>query len=99
MRRLAMFWMMVRRPQLDSGTADRMLAGDIAPADAPPGYQLLCATLAAARGEPGQTAVRLATAHRSSRSASMIATLPHPRRLSTALATAAALTAMSGVAY
>lgn len=94
-----MFWMMMRKPQLDSETADRMLAGEIAPADAPPGFQAVCAALGAARGEPSHTALRIASRQRPSRSQSMIATLPRPRRLSTALATAAALAAMSGAAY
>jgi hypothetical protein len=99
MGRLAMFWMMVRKPQLDSETADRMLAGEITPADAPPGFQAVCAALGAARGEPSRAALRIASRQTQLRSRSMIATLPHPRRLSTALATVAALAAMSGAAY
>jgi hypothetical protein len=92
---------------LDLGTADRMLAGEVDPADVPPGFEavadLLVAVRAAARRPVFATVAgpavvdtrRVAGQSRGRRS--MLATTPFRPRLSI-LAAAVALSAMTGAA-
>ena len=96
--------------RLDDETADRMLAGRVDPADAPPGFEavgkLLEAARAGARGPalaalPARRSVDLSLAekptHVTHRRRSMLLTTPKLRL--SALAAAAALSGMTGAAY
>lgn len=72
-----------RAPSLDDGTADRLLSVNVAPADAPPGYEGVAAMIAAARPHtattwiPGET--RALHAFQSARAGAPIL-LPEERR-------------------
>src|SRR4051794_32980984 len=49
MGRVVRFLRCMGKPRLDMTTADRILAGTVDPADAPPGYEAVVALIAAAR--------------------------------------------------
>lgn len=96
--------------RLDEETADRMLAGRVDPADAPPGFEAVGELLEAARAVARRQALAALTArrpvdlglvekpnHMTQRRRSMLVTAPNLRL--SALAAAAALSAMTGAAY
>ena len=96
--------------RLDDETADRMLAGRVDPADAPPGFEAVSELLEAARaGARGPALAALAARHPvdlglaetrthiTHRRRSMLLTTPKLRL--SALAAAAALSGMTGAAY
>src|SRR6185312_11318414 len=88
------------KPRLDMTTADRILAGTVDPADAPPGYEAVVALIAAAR-TPHAPAITVAygrapAPHR--RRHFMLAAAPFRSRLAIAAA-AATLALASGTAY
>jgi hypothetical protein len=96
--------------RLDDETADRMLAGRVDPADAPPGFEAVGKLLEAARaGARGPALAALAArrsvdlslaekpTHVTHRRRSMLLTTPKLRL--SALAAAAALSGMTGAAY
>lgn len=88
------------KPRLDMTTADRILAGTVDPADAPPGFEALVALIAAARTPHASTTTvasgRAPAPHR--RRHSMLAARPFRSRLTIACA-AATLALASGTAY
>src|SRR5690242_36643 len=89
------------KPRLDMTTADRILAGTVDPADAPPGFEALVALIASARTPHAPTITRAsgrAPAPRSRRRHSMLAAAPFRSRLAIAAA-AATLALASGTAY
>jgi len=94
--------------QLDEETADRMLAGVVDPADAPPGFEAVGRLLETVRGGSRRTVAagaaggallepKPAAAQRRGGQA-MVTTTPHRIRIS-AVAMAAALCATTGAAY
>ena len=94
-------YLVMRRVRLDTDTADRMLAGEIRPADAPPGFEAVCGLLEAARvatpaadlvaaGRPAEP-----TRHRRQ---SMLWSISSRSRISV-VAAAAVLSGMTGAAY
>ena len=63
---LRAFFLSMRAVRLDDETADRMLAGDVDPADAPPGYAAVAELLETARTAAGMPVPASLTAHRPS---------------------------------
>jgi len=100
MGRVVRFLRCMGKPRLDMTTADRILAGTVDPADAPPGYEAVVALIAAAR-TPHTPAITVAygrapAPHR--RRHFMLAAAPFRSRLTIAAA-AATLALASGTAY
>jgi hypothetical protein len=99
MRGRAISRLMPRR-RLDRDTAERMLDGAVAPADAPPGFEAVAELLRAAGAGPGDGPASAATGmDPRARRRSMLSPVPLGRRLSSIALAAAALTAMTGAAY
>ncbi|HEY7258128.1 MAG TPA: hypothetical protein VH459_03625 [Gaiellales bacterium] len=63
---LRAFFLSMRAVRLDDETADRMLAGDVDPADAPPGYAAVAELLETARAAAGMPVPAASTARRPS---------------------------------
>src|SRR5690349_15832481 len=89
------------KPRLDMTTTDRILAGTVDPADAPPGFEAVVALIASARTPHAFTttpATGRAPAPRLRRRHSMLAAAPFRSRVTIAAA-AATLALASGTAY
>ena len=101
MSRVARSLRCMGKPRLDMTTADRILAGTVDPADAPPGFEAVVVLIGSARAPHAPTimlASGRAPAPRSRRRQFMLAAPPFRSRLTIAAA-AATLVLASGTAY